>query len=243
MHVSFILAALTLSVTIFFSACDLTFAQNNATSSSEATTLSDPGAVEIGESLIAPDSPLYFLKTIRERIEVLLSPTTESKVNRELEFAQRRLREVRALVKNKKQDLIPVTLEKYKLHLSQIDQLSKENQGLQARAGEAVARHLDVLQRVYDAVGNPAAKQAILASLERAEEHNRKLIDRLDVALQQKLIKNIAARQHLACQFLIRESTSSGLNDTERAVLQERIAKCKELERGPLKDQLEDLRR
>lgn len=240
MRVTIILAALSLLSLFYLSSCGLVLAQ---TDDSLVTEVSDPGSIEIGESLITPDSPLYFLKTLRENIEIVFSSSKQSKVIRQLEFAQRRLREVRGLVKNRKQDLIPSTLERYKLFIDQAQEIARGDESLQAKVAEELSRHLYVLQTVYDTVGNPRAKQAIRAALIRAEEQNSQIVSRLETARQQSLIKKIAARQAFACKFLIREATSSALNDTEREYLKEKVNLCRSDARGMFKDELQDLRR
>lgn len=219
MRVSWILAILTFSF-VFLSGYSLAFAHDEDLTN-ELTldvTLDEVGVVDIGESSISPDSTLYFLKAIREKIELALAGNKEVKAQRQLEFATRRLREVNALVKNKRQDLIDSTLERYKSALSETENLVSQNNNLKIKVGEAVARHLDVLQRVYDQVGNPRAKQAIRAAILRAEEHNRLLLQKLD--------KPSRERQALACRFLAKEASGSGLTDTEKVYLGQKAKDC-----------------
>lgn len=223
--------------------CNTALAQGSGQGEDLVSIVQDPGAINIGESLIHPASPLYFLKTIRERIEAALTTTQEAKVMREVEFALRRLRETNALVKVKKQDLMDSTLEKYKFHLSRAFSLARDSEDLQVKVGEATSQHLDVLQRVYNQVGNPRAKQAVRAALERAEEHNRLLLQKLSLVKQQQLIKAVALRQAFACKFLAREATASGLNDVEREVLHQKVKECREFVRQNLKDELLELKR
>lgn len=242
MWISLVLAFLTFSF-IFLGSCNVALAKEASASADELIkSVGEVGAVDIGESLIHPGSPLYFLKALRERIEMALDSTPEAKTMRQVEFAQRRLREVNSLVKAKKQDLIPPTLEAYKLHIKKAEELAGTGD-LRVNVGEAVARHLDVLQRVYDMVGNPTAKAAIRAAIERASDQNSKMIEKLDTVPQQKLIKKVAARQAHACNFLMRESTASGLNDTEKEALLDRVNKCRNDIMTLLKDELEELRR
>ena len=236
MRITIVLAVLVLTSSLFLSAgCNLILAQN---SDDLVSSVTDPGAVDIGTSLINPDSPLYFLKTLREKIETILSGSDEIKLNRELEFAQRRLREVKSLVENKKQDPVVTVINKYNMHMDRVNKLAVSDSGLQASVAEAVARHLDVLQRVYDTVGNPQAKNAILAAIERSEEHNRDLLGKLEIVTQQKLIKKIASRQAFACKFLAREASTSGLSENDREDLAQRVKLCKESARTNLRDEL-----
>src|SRR3989344_6673480 len=245
MRITVVIAILTLSFALL-GGCNTTFAQAKDASASAdqlIKTVAIPGAVDLGESLVHPGSPLYFLKTLREKIEVALDGTPETKSMRQVEFAQRRLREVNSLVKARKQDLIPQTLEAYKVHLQKAEQFSKIDEELTVKVGEAIARHLDVLQRVYDNVGNPTAKAAIRAAIERSEEQNSRLIEKLSTVPQQKLIRKIAGRQAYACNFLMREATSSGLNDSERESLKKRVETCRADIMKSLKDELEELKK
>ena len=238
MRVTIVLAILAFSFA-FFTPCNSVLAQEDLTAN---LTLNDAGAVDIGESSIHPASPLYFLKAIREKIELALAGTKGVKAQRQLEFSQRRLREIKALVVHKRQDLIDSTLERYKAALSETENLVSQDEDLKMQTGEAVARHLDVLQRVYDQVGNPRAKQAIRAAILRAEEHNRLLLQKLDLTLQQKLIKKTAQQQALACRFLEKEASGSGLNDTEKVYLGQKIKDCQKNMQENLKDELMEIK-
>lgn len=244
MRITIVLAILALSYSLLIP-CNLVYAQNASSSGSinldSLGSLDQAGAVEIGQSKIAPNSPFYFLKAIREKIENILASTSQSKVSLKLELAQRRLRESKTLLSAQKQDLLPPTLERYKLHLDEARNLSSSNSGLKMSVGEAISRHLDVLQRMYDSVGNPRAKQAIRSAIEKAQDENQQILDSLDLTSQQQLIRKIALRQALACQFLQRESSSSALNGTEQQFLAHKVETCKEKINTVLKDELMDI--
>lgn len=238
---------LTLSLTFaLLGSCNMALAQvkdSTASADNLIQAAENPGAVDLGESLIHPATPLYFLKAIREKVEMFLGGSEEAKAMRQVEFAQRRLREVTSLVKAKRQDLIPATIEEYKAHLQIAESLAGSNEELLVSIGEATARHLEVLQRVYDNVGNPTAKAAIRGAIERAGEQNTRLLEKLSTESQQKLIRKTAQREAFACKFLMREATSSGLNDTEKASLRERVNTCRKDILLNLKDELEELQK
>lgn len=244
MRITIILAVL-ISFSLLFGFCGAVYAQGSTPSAAinleDLGSINESGAIEVGESLISPVSPLYFLKAIREKIESFFGGSDEAKVIREIEFAHRRLRETRALVKNKNQDLIEPTLEKYQFHIRKAGELASKSEELQIKVGDAVARHLDVLQRVYDQVGNPRAKMAIRTAIERAEEHNQVLLEQLSLINQQKLIRMIALRQAQGCRFLQRETSSSALNDTEREYLKQKVGQCMDQVTGSLKDELGEI--
>lgn len=227
MRITAVLSIL-IAVVIFLAPCTNVLALES-TDSTEPINIdelqADPGAVDVGEALIPPNSPLYFLKILREKIELALTFSQEGKVVRQLEFAQRRLREVNKLIKNKKQDLIGETMAKYRDHINQA-LAAASSDDLKVKVGEAISRHLDVLQRVYDGVGNETAKAAIRGNIERAAEHNRTLLAKLDTVKQKLLIKKTVLRQALACKFLGRESTASGISDNEKKTLRAKFADC-----------------
>ena len=207
------------------------------------TDLSDPGAVEIGEALITPESPLYFLKMLRERVEVYFSSSDQVILNRQVEFALRRLREVNALAKKNSPDLIPTTVEKYKYHLDEVSKMPKTDETDQVRAGESVARHLYVLQRIYDSLGNPRAKQAVLSAMERAETFSQELLEDLSQESKEELVQKVALRQAAACSFFLRESTSSALNEVEKYEVGKKVERCQRSLINHLKNQLLEIKR
>ncbi len=185
--------ALALIAWIFLSSCSSVYAQDN----------------DIGISLIHPATPFYFLKTIRENLELKFALTPRTKFFRQLEFATRRLRETKALI-SKNEDLIPPTLEKYSSHIKTLPDKDLEDEEIQIRIKESLVVHLETLQKIYDQVSNLRAKIAIRASLNR-------IIQRADVPVFAKLP---------ICTFFAKEASSAALNQTEKVVLEERAIKC-----------------
>lgn len=185
--------------------------------SAQTASLSAIPAIEIGDSLIDPTSPFYFLKTIRERIEQTLQLSDHSKTIGQVEFAHRRLREVNSLVNNKRQDLIEVTLEKYRHHGELAFKKSAENFNLGLDVAEGLSSQIDVLVRIYDQIGDPNGKRAIRASVIRLEEN-------MDKFLGQR--SEIDLRQTQACQFLMKVSEDGSLNEPERAILKQKVTQC-----------------
>jgi colicin import membrane protein len=189
-------------------------------------TVLDAGAVDVGESLIPPTSPLYFLKSLRERLEMALTFSSEGKVIRQLEFAQRRLREVRSLVKNKHQEEIDETLVSYQKHIEQAENFAKDNEDLKIKVGEAVSRHSDVLQKVYDSVGNMEAKEALLENITRAQVQTETILQSVNETRQKILNDNVSLRLTISCNFLGRESTSSAVSEEKKVLLKAKFVEC-----------------
>lgn len=164
---------------------------------------------DIGFSRIDPSSPIYFLKTIRENLEFKLALTPRVKLLRQLEFATRRLREARTLV-NENVELIPITLERYSFLINNLPDKNLEDSEVLTRIKESLAVHLDSLYVMYNQLSNPRAKIAIRATVNR-------IIHRADIPQYAKLP---------ACNFLVKEASSSALNSTEKFVLTDRAQKC-----------------
>ncbi len=175
-----------------------------ASEASRSATIAD-----IGHSRIDPASPWYFLKTVRENLEMKLAQTKRVKDLRMLEFATRRLREARTLIL-KNEDLIPPTLERYAAHLRGLKQLHTENTQFGEDLKNNLSIHLQVLEQIYNLTQNSRTQMAIRTAMFR-------IIQRTDVANSDKLP---------VCSFFSKEATSSALNSTEQYVLSQRAKEC-----------------
>lgn len=165
-------------------------------------------AAEIGSSRIHPVSPLYFLKSVREILELKFAQTSQVKAIRQLEFATRRIREVKSLALTSRQDLIEPTLERYAWHLQELKGTVNHNDfGMLNKVNESLITQMNVLQEVFTKVSDPRAKRSIRLAIFRISE-------------------KFAALRSVACNFLVKEASSSALNEVEREVLLERTQKC-----------------
>lgn len=184
-------------------------------------------AVDIGQSRISPASPLYFLKSVREILELKLAPTTHIRSLRELEFANRRIREVKSLVNTPHEDLIQPTLEKYWSGLGQligIADMRDENQA--AQVTRSINSHMNLLREIFSQVSSGQAKRAIRATVFRLSGWDERLISKLNKGKHFSFAQEVINSKSKACSFLAQEASSSALNDTERIVFQERAEKC-----------------
>ena len=194
MRITIVLAVSVLSAWILLTSCSAAFASEN----------------DIGQSQIHPAHPFYFLKTIRENLELKFAGTTRVTFIRRLEFATRRLREVKSLTQIGNFELIIPTLEKYWLQINSLPQKDIEDKEVVKMIQDNLVIHLDVLERVYQKVENVRAKMAIRSAINR-------LVQRADVPNYAKLP---------ACNFLTKEASSSALNEVERIVLSDRAEDC-----------------
>ena len=181
----------------------------------------------LGQSQINPSSTLYFLKAVREVIELKFAATTNTKAFRQLEFATRRIREVKSLVKTPRQDLIEPTLYRYLYHLQELNGLVnlKDNDSA-AQVIDVVGLHMTILQAVYDQVSDLRSRMSIRVTVNRLSEWDQQLIGRLDLVKQTSLIDKVTALKLSGCNFLAREASSPVLNEVEKTVLSERAQKC-----------------
>lgn len=209
MRITILLAVLALAFYLF--SCNTVFAKSEI----------------IGQSLIYPTHPLYFLKAIRENLELKFATTSEVKTLRFLEFAHRRLRETNSLIKSSNEDLIPPTTERYWLHINSIKNLEEpKTERLNKIILEEISRHLLVLQSLYSQTENSRAKMALRAAIYRLSTRNAELLDILAKSSGTDQVKKFIPSQLLSCNFLLKESSSSALNQVERGVYGERAEKC-----------------
>ncbi len=206
--IAIILAALIFSVSPVF-ASNLTSSEQEASFSATYSAQMSPTGNDIGVSKITPASFFYFLKTVRENIELKLALTPHVKKIRQLEFATRRLREIKSLIGGR-EDLIQPTMERYWFHLNQLDPKDDSDPEVVVRVKESLTVHLEVLQSLYDKLTNPKAKLSI-----------RSVINRMTLRSDLPIFVKIPA-----CYFLQKEATDSALAEGEREILLQRAQNC-----------------
>lgn len=183
-------------------------------------------ADSIGQSRINPASPLYFLKSIREILELKFAGTTHVRALRELEFATRRIREVKSLGLSSRQDLIEPTLSRYLFHLNElIGIINLKDDSMVGGVTDAAAAHMNVLQAIYPQVSDQRARRSIRAIINSLSLWDQRLIERLNEP-QPLFAQRVLSSKLLGCRFLSQEASSSALNDVERAVFAQRAQTC-----------------
>lgn len=167
---------------------------------------------EIGQSRIHPAHPLYFLKTIRESLELKFAGTPKTVLIRKLEFSTRRLREVRSLIKAGNFELIIPTLEKYSSIIGSLPDQGIEDYELVRIIETNLSNHLEVLQMINNQITHSRAKMAIRSAVNK-------------ITLRSDLTPST---RFLGCEFLSKEASGSALNEVEREILLQRAQKCLE---------------
>lgn len=123
---------------------------------------------------ILPDHPLYWLKMIRDRIMLLLTPEPVAKFDRLLLYADKRLGAAQALIEGGKKELGVATatkgekyLERTVTQFKQIKDQGKATPELTERLRKATLKHEEVLQKVLEKVPDQA-KSAIQEAIEKS---------------------------------------------------------------------------
>lgn len=165
---------------------------------------------DIGVSKITPVSPFYFLKTIREDLELKFAKTPRDQTLKQLEFAIRRLREAKILTATPNQDLVQPTLERYWYHLQIVLNFRPRDELLTKNIRQTLALHLRVLENMSAKANQKQAQIAIRATVSRIALKGD--LDGPDIKY--------------GCNLLQKEASQSGLNEVEKVVLLERIKTC-----------------
>ena len=215
MRITIVLASLALMSGIFLTFCNTTLALSV-----------DQIDNYVGQSIIHPAHPLYFLKAVRENLELKFSTNPKQKFIRKIEFLTRRIREVKSLIYYKRQDLIEPNLEKYAAILDEIVGMDTQKRDQVNMAQNEVSNHLLILLKLYPQIEDKRAKISFRRTISKVSQWNINLADRLNYGGYTDLAVNQIKLNSPACEFLKKEASSSALNDVERVVFSERASKC-----------------
>lgn len=194
MRISLVVVPASILAIVLFSGCNSAYALEE----------------NVGIAKIDPSSPIFFLKTVREELELKFAGTPRTKILRHLEFATRRLRESKALVGSQNEDLIQASLERYGVSFKKVLDFRPRDEGLTLLINHVIGVHVLEFDRMYEQLKSPKAKIAL-----RSQVYY--LIQNSDVSPQMRIF---------GCSFLLRESSSSGLSQTEQVILKMRADKC-----------------
>jgi hypothetical protein len=188
-------------------------------------------AVETGETLpvepgITPDSPMYGLDKVGEKLQLAFAFREQRKAELHYRFAQERLSEAEQLVEDNETDLIEETMEDYEEELNETENEIEKAVARGQNVTELIehvtsmtAKHLAVLQKVYDKVPEQAKasiqhamevsvrKQVgVLAHVEDGEEIKERV---------RQEVENQIAGDDSQIKEKINESLQQGLNKPE----------------------------
>lgn len=149
---------------------------------------------------LLPDSPFYFLKTIKERIELFLAQTPEAQAEKYAELATRRIAEVKQLVKKEKPGFVEKLMKKHKEHLDKaeekIEEAKKKGRDVErvlAIVAEATSIHQKVLAEVYEKVPEQA-KEAIEHAMEVSSRGQERALEAISKEKREELREHIEER-------------------------------------------------
>lgn len=121
---------------------------------------------------LLPDNPLYFLKRIKERIELFFAFTPEKRAEKLAEIATRRIAEAKMMVKKGKPEFVERLMARYQKHLEraiekteEAKKKGKEVEKVLEIITQATSQHQGVLSEVYEKVPEEA-KKAIEKAIE-----------------------------------------------------------------------------
>ncbi len=136
------------------------------------TTLDDTEQTE--EELISPESPFYFLSTLFEDIQLLLTFDTEKKIEKTLEFAQKKLDAMENLDKNEDSKIMEKLEYRFEKLLTKTERKMEQNEYTQEESAlktqEIRDRHLAVLNSVLEKVPEGQAQESIQKVIDKTEE-------------------------------------------------------------------------
>lgn len=183
---------------------------------------------EIGFAQIHPGSNiLYSLKMLKEIIEIKTAGTPNIKSARYLELATRRIREVRTLQRDGRENLIEGVLERYWVYMDQLrGSFNLKDERVTLETTEQVYKHLYILDKLYGTLTDKRAKMSVRLAINRISKWQADVILRLNELSQSAIERRVVEHQKLACDFQIKEASVSGLNRIEKELLSGRAIEC-----------------
>lgn len=181
----------------------------------------------IGSSKLDPSSPLYFLKAVREKLEIKFAGTDKVRVLRRLEFAERRLREINSLITNHREDLVQPNLENFLLELNLIRPV--QDKYLNPTVSDSLGHYMQVLVSIYGNLTDPKAKLGVRSTVFRLMEFNQVYYTNMIPALTSQVFPSQVSKFSLGCNLLTKESLDSSLNESEKQILNIRSERCNEM--------------
>ncbi len=125
---------------------------------------------------ITPDSPLYFLDKMGEKIGMFFAFRAESKVKKALKYAEERLAEAREIAEKGKTEEVKGTTQNYEEYLSlaqdkieEIKQKGRSVEDISSQVAGATSKHLAVLEGMLEKVPEEAK-----SAIEKAKQKSKK---------------------------------------------------------------------
>lgn len=199
------------------------FAQEEAT----------PAAVEepIYTPKLLPDNPFYFLKDLKERIELFLAFAPEKKAEKLAEIATRRIAEAKKMIEKGKPEFVEKLMARYEKQLQkameraeEAKEKGKDVEKVLEIVTQATSQHQGVLAEVYEKVPDKA-KEAIERAIEvsgRGQEEALKAVsgekkEEMGREIKEKMEKRPKVRE------ILEERTPGVLEEIEELEREEKL--------------------
>jgi len=162
---------------------------------------------------LLPTSPFYFLKGVKESLELILANTPGKKVAKRIEIANRRLVELKAVVK-KKPELAEKLAGRYEQQLELLGQEVKQVAGnkreeLAEHVSEVTLKHQSILLGVYKEVPEQGRK-GIENAIEKSIHGHQQAIESVSKEKQVEIKEMILERKMEVIQKLERVEEQVG---------------------------------
>ena len=193
-----------------------TQAAEPTTTISPSPEASAPTAVQIYHPRLLPTSPFYFLKHLKEQLELALTFSPEKKAEKEVEFATRRLAEAN-VVAAKHPELAQKLMDRYQKWLAKARERAQKlppekRMHIMEGMNRQIERHLWVWRHIEDKLP-PQAKERVQRALQVGIEHHRQAIQRIQKHIQRlpsEVRKKLERRQKkMEEELRILENTAS----------------------------------
>lgn len=181
----------------------------------------------IGSSRLSPENPLYFLKAVREKLEIQFAGTEKVRILKRLEFAERRLKEVNSLIAVHREDLIAPNMEKFLLELTLIKP-AKDKYIIPTTVSNSLGYYMQALVGFYNSLTDPKAKLGVRSTIYRLMDLIQFYYGNMTPELASQIFPLQETKFLAGCNLLAREALSQNLSESERQILKERGAKCEQ---------------
>jgi len=148
---------------------------------------------------LLPTNPFYFLKTWKERFELIFAATPEKRVAKRVEFTTRRLAETKALFE-KRSAKAEKWLERYQSQLetlqNEMAKLPEEKADwLLEHVGEVTQKHQEILLDVYEKAPEQAKKGLENALGNSSKGHQRAIEAISEQEKQRRVLKKLEGKK------------------------------------------------
>lgn len=149
---------------------------------------------------IRPDSPLYLVERLKERLTLFFTFGEKAKAEKLFRFAEERLAEAEAMATHKKPEVAEKVLKRYEeqleqaeKHLAKAEEKGEKVEELKEKITENALRHQAILQSVYERVPEEA-KEAVAKAMEVSQRGYEKSSEAVAKDKRLQILKKVDQR-------------------------------------------------